>query len=1274
MRSPHHPLLTTAQQHFQAGRLIEAAALYEKILQRQPQHLEALTWLALIAERSNKLAESAAYYEQILAIQPNSAQAHGNLGAVLCRQGQMTAAIAHQQRALELLPDSADAHYNLGVVLFEAGQVESAITHYQQAIALNPHYANAHNNLGVALCRIGQRTTAIAHYRQAVTLNPNHANAHNNLGVALFQARELEQAINHYRQAIAIKSDYFNVYDNLGTALKEQGKLDEAIASYQHAIALAPGYASAYDNLGTVYQDQGKLADAIAHYRQAIALNPNYANPYNNLGAALKEQGKLDEAIACCETAIRLQPDHADAHNNYGSTLVEQGRWQTAIAHFEQAIRYKPNLASAHLNLGIVLLMLGEFQRGFVEYHWRWQTRQCPPLRYQNALWDGSDLRGKTILLTAEQGFGDTIQFARYAAIVAQQGGRVIMSCPKPLLRLLASLPGVERCVDRDRVDVQTHLHVPLLDLPMILGTRLETIPAEIPYLFALEPFQFPPPAAATQAGCKIGIVWASNPANSTSSKRSCPLSHFLQLAEIPGVRLYSLQKDCSESDRASLAQTSVTDLRAQLHDFADTAAAIAQLDLVISVDTAVAHLAGAIGKPVWTLLPAVADWRWLLDREDTPWYPTMRLFRQPQPGDWEAVFARVTAALRSELAQPTPFASAQRLRQPNSPEAHLRQGLALCQQGRFAAAIAHYAAALDLKPDDAEAHNNWGVALCQQGQVEAAIAHYQTAIQRAADHADAHLNLGMAFLLLGDFQRGWVEYQWRWQIGQTTLDYPQALWDGSDLQDKTILLTAEQGLGDTIQFIRYVALVAQRRGRIIVACQNPLIRLIAAMPPVAQCLDRDTETAEIHVHAPLLELPRIFGTRLDTIPATVPYLTPPTQDSKFKAQIQTQNSFHVGIVWATHSTSPTADRRSCSLTDLLPLCELPNIAIYSLQKHPSQAERNLLSQHSIQDWSDLLTDFAETAAAIAPLDLVISIDTAVAHLAGALGKPVWVLLPAVPDWRWLLDRSDSPWYPTMRLFRQVRSGDWSEPIAEIATALPQMARSRQTPPPTLPPPSPILLSEGTKRLMRCRHGIFWFERETEIGRSLDQFAVWREGELNLLQHLIRSGDTVIELGAGIGAHTVFLARTVGATGRVIAIEADRLRFQTLCANLALNQLTNTDCYQTAIANHSAITLTEWLGVNHCRLLKLNPTGIAFALLKQTAAIGQRCQPILYLAATQSTDLLTWMRDLKMSGYEFYWHAIVIEPSGATTRNLLGVHRRHAIVINGLERVMMATQ
>ncbi len=1366
---------------YRQGQFAEAEQLCQKVLAQHPERVDVLSWLGLLAERQGRLEEGVRYYQQVLERKPETAEIRSNLASLLSRLGQSEAAIAQQKIALQQLGNRPDAHYNLAVILAEAGHLEAAIQHYQTSLTLDPENINAYNNLGTLLGQQGKLLEALAYYQRAVAIAPHHFNAQNNLAVTLAKLNRLEEAIPHFEQALALQPsalahhhlgqiyqrqgqpeaaarqfeqaiarqpDYFSAYLNLGIVLQRRGKLKEALACYHKALELKPDSAATYDNIGTVLHEQKRLAEAIAHYEKAIELNPKDANAYSNLGTARLEQGDLEGAIATCQQAIHLKPDHVDAHNNLASAYLELGQFEAAITEFETALQLQPDHANAHLNLGIALLLLGNYERGWQEYHWRWQTRQCPDLRYPQALWDGSDLQKQWILLTAEQGLGDTIQFARYAALVQQRGGRVVLACQKSLFRLFSSLPGVERCVDRDRTDVPTQYHAPLLDLPMLLGTRVETIPAPIPYLAAL-----PDPSVQLQTFAntrlKVGFVWSTNPQSSTAGKRSAPLAYFLRLLELPEIALYSLQKERSDTERLALGeQDRLQDLSDQLGDFADTAAAIAQLDLVISVDTSVIHLAGAMGKPVWTLLAFVADWRWLWNREDTPWYPTMRLFRQTQPGDWAGVFERVQASLQQELINPNPL-ERYRLATPVVPldpvQIYLRLGYSYYCQGQPEPAIACYEKALRRCPDSALLHNNLGAALCQQGKVEQAIGHYRQAIDLQAEYADAHLNLGLALLLQGHFTQGFKEYFWRWRTSGYTLPYPETLWDGTELRGKTILLTAEQGYGDTIQFIRYAPLIAAMGGNVIVACQQPLLRLLATVPGVSRCLDQDQDAAQVHVHAPLLELPRLLGTTLETIPDQVPYLGAIANDALIQAigdRVQAASAesasprplLKVGVVWASHSTSATAQSRSCTLLDLAPLFALKEICWFSLQYRPSAAEQAELAQLGIENLQTYLGDFADTACAITQMDLILTVDTAVAHLAGALGKPTWVLLPFAPDWRWLLNRNDSPWYPTMRLFRQDAAGAWQGVVETIRLALQEWSAALSDGQPALikttsqlvpvssatsypadqkagSPRLPALPASQFNQLIVGRHGVFLYnQHDIYIGRSLALYGEWSEAEIDLFRQLLRPGDRVVEVGANIGTHTVFLAKAVTATGQVLAYEPQRIVFQTLCANVALNSLTNVHCYPIGLGATSGFAQIPPLDYNQannfggvslqtqetgetvqiapldsfnlptCRLLKIDAEGMELDVLQGATATITRCQPILYIENDRPEKAPALIHQIQTLGYQLYWHRPPLfnpenfcqNPTNVfgqiTSLNMLGILPTHGIALASLAR------
>jgi len=495
---------------------------------------------------------------------------------------------------------------------------------------------------------------AIACYQKTIDLKPDFPDAHNNMGVALREQGRLTEAVACYRRAVNLKPDYPDAHSNLGAALQAQGRLDEAVACYQRAINLKPDFADAYNNLGTVLQAQGRLAEAVACCQRAIDLKPDFAIACCNLGAALQAQDRLDEAVAGYQKAIKLKPDYPQAYIGLGSTLQRQGRLAEAVTCFRKVIELRPDDPDAHNNLAMTLLMRGEMAAGWAEYEWRWKTPQMIRHRrdFANPQWSGEAAEGRTLLIHAEQGFGDTVQFCRYAPLAAARGLRVIMDVPTPLVRLMRSLAGVDLVVAHGDEPPQFDLHCPMLSMPLALGTTLETIPGAVPYLQAdgaQVGMWHSRLATMAKKDPRIGLAWAGNPRNHSPTwaavdrRRSLALDRLAPLFGLAGLHFFSLQKDRSEVP----VDFPLTDLMNEMEDFADTAALIANLDLVISVDTAVVHLAGALGKPVWMLDRFESDWRWLIGRRDSLWYPTLRLYRQPYPGDWESVLADVARDLR---------------------------------------------------------------------------------------------------------------------------------------------------------------------------------------------------------------------------------------------------------------------------------------------------------------------------------------------------------------------------------------------------------------------------------------------------------------------------------------------------------------------------------------------------------------------------------------------------------------------------------------------------
>ncbi|MEQ8709766.1 MAG: tetratricopeptide repeat protein [Rhodospirillales bacterium] len=430
----------------------------------------------------------------------------------------------------------------------------------------------------------------------------------------------------------------------------KKGHMDAAVAGYAETLRLKPDFADALNNMGVALRAQGKFEAAVACYKRSLALRPNNPGAWSNMGNALREVGRLEEACTAHRKAVELKGDAPEGIYNLGLVLRDLGRIREAMDCFNRAIAMRDNYFDCLWDRALTWLLTGDYKRGFDHYEWRWKLDRSPPRKFDMPVWDGKDLGGKSILLHAEQGYGDMIEWARFIPLVKQRGaGRVIVECQTGLLRLLATVEGVDEMLIKAQKPPQCDVYYPLLSLPKMFGVTMETLPRTVPYLGPPEIHGKKLPAV-NGAKLKVGIVWAGK---TTPKDRSCGLEHFIEIMDIPGVAFYSFQKGGRKDDIVRLgAETLITDLDPLIEDFADSAAFMSQLDLVITIDSAPAHLAGAVGAKTWCLLIHNADWRWLLDRDDCPWYPTMRLFRQPRPGDWNSVWKQVTPAFREWAAQ----------------------------------------------------------------------------------------------------------------------------------------------------------------------------------------------------------------------------------------------------------------------------------------------------------------------------------------------------------------------------------------------------------------------------------------------------------------------------------------------------------------------------------------------------------------------------------------------------------------------------------------------
>jgi len=569
--------------------------------------------------------------------------------------GQLRQAEQLYRLVLQNDPNNPVALHSLGVIAHQREKHDKAVELIGKAIANNPQIPQFHNTLGLVFEALEKFEEAVAAYQRAVSIKPDYAEAYHNMAVALQSQGQYAAAVEQCKQAISFRPDYAEAYNTMAFSLEKQEQHAKAIENYRQAIRLKPDFAEAYNHLGVILNDQGRSFGAIENYKQALQLDSDYAEVYNNLGIALKEREQFTEAIVNFEQAIRLESTFAEAYYNLANSLQDEGRCPEAIENYKRAIKLKPDYAKAHWNLAHAFLLIGRLAEGWEEYQWRRNPDLkiiSYPHHYEQPYWDGSPFVGKRLFVHYEQGLGDNIQFVRYLPMAKARGGTVIFEARKPLYGLLQGFPGIDELIeaapDGSTPAVTFDFHASPLDMPRIFGTTLETIPADVPYLYT-------DPTKVKYWGdrlagdnFKVGIVWSGDPRYGNDNARSCPLEHFASLAKLESVQLYGLQKGPAAARAEELAGiVPVENLGEQFEDFTDSAAVVKNLDIVISVDTAVLHLAGAMGKPTWALLPFAPDWRWMLNRQDSPWYPTMRLFRQKKWGQWGTVFQSVAAELK---------------------------------------------------------------------------------------------------------------------------------------------------------------------------------------------------------------------------------------------------------------------------------------------------------------------------------------------------------------------------------------------------------------------------------------------------------------------------------------------------------------------------------------------------------------------------------------------------------------------------------------------------
>jgi tetratricopeptide (TPR) repeat protein len=679
--------------HHREGRLAQAEAVYLQILAADPSHAASLHMLGVLALQSDRTDLALERIQAAIVIDPRQPAFHNSLGEACFAKRDWPQAKACFRRAVELDPDAAGAHYNLGLLYQQEGDLDSAETALRHVLRVRPNLAEVHNELANLLRQQGDDQQALAEFRRALASNPDLAEAHNDLGNLLQDSGELDGAIESFEQAVRLQPSMAAAHYNLGNALRAANRKERAAASYRQAVELDANFAQAYNNLGTTLDDLcdpdgamrafveavrsdpllaearfnlatalqkcGNLEGARAGYLRAIELDPQHAASHFNLGSVCQFMKKWDEARDSYLEALRLRPDYTEAHCNLGVLHTNLGQYDEARARFDHILESQPNCAEAHCNRGMLLLGEGDYAAGWPEYAWYSKCSSYYGSRFAQPLWDGSPLEGRTILVVCDHGLGDTIQFVRYLPWIRRQGAsRILLSAQRALHPLLAE-SGFGELVSPEQPPGDFDEHVPMVVLPALYYADQQTIDAEVPYLRASgELVERWRRELAPLAGLKIGICWQGSNRFPLNSLRSVPLADFAPLGGRTAAHLISLQQGDGREQLAEVANRfQVVDLGEDVDReqgaFMDTAAIIRNLDLVITSDTSMAHVAGALGARVWVAIAFASEWRWQRQGETSPWYPSMRLFRQESPGDWSGVMARMAAELDKLLLTP---------------------------------------------------------------------------------------------------------------------------------------------------------------------------------------------------------------------------------------------------------------------------------------------------------------------------------------------------------------------------------------------------------------------------------------------------------------------------------------------------------------------------------------------------------------------------------------------------------------------------------------------
>ena len=1014
-------------------------------------------------------------------------------------------------------------------------ELQTQIVEKEQNIFNNtdkPDYGESRTELylseGIKNFENGDVEKAHDAFLKILEIDANNIDANFNLGVLHRDKRNYQKALKFFTKCNENLPNNFTVIFNIAYSHEMLKQFRLAINYYEEATKISGDNYELFFNLGNIYKNLKDWENAKINYAKSLSIKPDNILALNNYASAFFFTGFFDEAIKLYNKVLELDPDNFDAKLNYAAACVELQKFDEALKLYQSLLKVKPNDAELHYNFAILLLLLGNKYKGLQEYEWRLKNKLKYSAYPEIPFWDNQNLKGKTIVVIDEQGIGDAFQFVRYLQLLREDGAEVIFSCREALIDFMNEAKVADKVVSFSAY-VKADYKIYLMSLPLKDFEKTNSLNFDFPYFKFNQNLLGNKSIAVDKQKLNIGIVWRGNPEHMYDFKRSIRIEDFTSLFDNNYTKLFSLQKDVLPKEREVLLSKDIVDLSSKENNFIETAKIINQLDLIISVDTAVAHLAGAMNKNTFLLLPKVPDWRWGLGTNRTQNYPSVKLFRQNKLLDWTNVIAEIREAINKiilkkidkeqveplniiklkfkalEAIENKNYAQAIEklktflLKKQNDDEAlfwlgfcyfelknyvkaeqillkaekvnnHNFETLSLLgklslRKNGFVQAENYYKKALSIK-EDIDTLNGLGVSLQKQGKFgesldyfrktillnehiagnhlnyanscyylqnfEEAIKHFNIAI-KLNDLPSAHIGKSFALLSQKKFRDGFIEYEWSISNFQIPPNSKAKKWNGELGIGKKIFIYADQGLGDTIQFSRFLKDVKEKGFYIYLLCPKPLRELFEHNPFVDEVSEQFATDTDYYMS--IMNLPKVLSMKEEkdfSLPENLFNVDGKTE-TKWKLSLNAEK-YNVGLVWESKSKLETIESKSVSLNIIDPLLEVENVNFYVLQKDYDKETTEILDKYS--NVKLINEDLFNMAALIKNLDLVITIDSAVAHLASSLGKETWIMLPFISDWRWEFAGNKSYWYPSVTLFRQNKFNDWSSVIENVKKSL----------------------------------------------------------------------------------------------------------------------------------------------------------------------------------------------------------------------------------------------